>query len=169
MLRILLVVGREQRRPDTEPGPGRWFACPRPEARIVPEGTAHAGNIRPGRRTERRPQISHPPAPDVLAAYISSLRIEDLALAVACVAGDELAWEHVVITYRPILYRAASVLTGDDAAGRELADTLCAELTASEAAPRLVDLIGVEAVDGRPARIDAVDSVSFRTEDSGLT
>ena len=36
-------------------------------------------------------------------------------------------------------------------------------------APRLVDLIGVEAVDGRSARIDAVDGVSFRTEDSGLT
>ena len=68
------------------------------------------------------------PEPDVLAAYINSLRIEDLALAVACEAGDERAWEHVVITYRPILYRAASVLTGDDVAGCELADTLWAEL-----------------------------------------
>ena len=36
-------------------------------------------------------------------------------------------------------------------------------------APRLVHLIGVEAVNGRSARIDAVDGVSFRTEDSGLT
>ena len=68
------------------------------------------------------------PEPDVIATYVNSLRVEDLALAVACEAGDERAWEHVVITYRPILYRAASVLTGDDAAGRELADTLWAEL-----------------------------------------
>lgn len=68
------------------------------------------------------------PEPDVIATYVNSLRVEDLALAVACEAGDERAWEHVVITYRPILYRAASVLTGDEAAGRELADTLWAEL-----------------------------------------
>ena len=68
------------------------------------------------------------PQPDALAAYVNSLRTEDLAVAVACEAGDERAWEHVVFTYRPILYRAASVLTGDDAAGRELADTLWAEL-----------------------------------------
>ena len=68
------------------------------------------------------------PEPDALAAYTKSLRIEDLAVAVACETGDERAWEHVVITYRPILYRAASVLTGDDAAGRDLADTLWAEL-----------------------------------------
>ena len=68
------------------------------------------------------------PEPDTIAAYINSLRVEDLAVAVACEAGDERAWEHVVLEYRPILYRAASVLTGDEAAGRELADTLWAEL-----------------------------------------
>ena len=66
--------------------------------------------------------------PDAIATYIDSLRIDDLAVAVACEAGDEQAWEHVVLTYRPLLYRAASVLTGDDTAGRELADTLWAEL-----------------------------------------
>ena len=69
-----------------------------------------------------------PPGPDAIAAYIDLLRIDDLAVAVACEAGDEQAWEHVVLTYRPVLYRAASILTGDDAAGRELADTLWAEL-----------------------------------------
>ena len=68
------------------------------------------------------------PEPGELTAYINSLRIEDLAVALACEAGDERVWEHVVLTYRPILYRAATVLTGDDAAGRELADTLWAEL-----------------------------------------
>ena len=68
------------------------------------------------------------PEPRAIAAYVDSLRSEDLALAVACQAGDERAWEHVVTTYRPILYRAASVLTADDTAGRELADSLWAEL-----------------------------------------
>ena len=60
--------------------------------------------------------------------YIASLRGADLGLAVLCAAGDEVAWEHVVLTYRPPLYRAARVLLRDDAAGRELADTLWAEL-----------------------------------------
>ena len=68
------------------------------------------------------------PGPKAIAAYVDSLRSEDLALAAACQAGDERAWEHVVTTYRPILYRAASVLTADDTAGRELADSLWAEL-----------------------------------------
>jgi len=35
-------------------------------------------------------------------------------------------------------------------------------------AKRPVDLTGVEAVDGRSARIDVVDGISFRTEDGGL-
>ena len=68
------------------------------------------------------------PTPRAVATYVDALRSEDLALAVACQAGDERAWEHVVTTYRPILYRAASVLTGDDTTGRELADSLWAEL-----------------------------------------
>ena len=67
--------------------------------------------------------------PAAVAAYIDSLRVEDLAVAVACEAGDERAWEHVVLEYRPILYRAASVLTRDDAAGRELAATVSRKLS----------------------------------------
>lgn len=59
--------------------------------------------------------------------YVDSLRHEDLALACACAAGHEAAWEHFVLQYRPILYRAADAL--DPAGGaRELADSLYADL-----------------------------------------
>ena len=63
-----------------------------------------------------------------ISRYVISLRGADLGLAVLCGDGDEVAWEHVILTYRPPLYRAARVLVGDDAAGQELADTLWAEL-----------------------------------------
>ena len=68
------------------------------------------------------------PKPTTLATYIESLNAADLGLAIVCDAGDDDVWEHVVLTYRPLLYRAAGVLTGADDTGRELADTLWAEL-----------------------------------------
>ena len=69
-------------------------------------------------------------APDAaaLTAYIDSLHAAELGLAVACASGHDAAWEHVITTYRPVLYRAARALTGDEATARELADTLWAEL-----------------------------------------
>ena len=63
-----------------------------------------------------------------VAAYVGALRGADLGLAVLLGAGDEVAWEHAVLTYRPPLFRAARALVGDDAGGRELADSLWAEL-----------------------------------------
>ena len=66
-------------------------------------------------------------APTV-ARYVASLHGVDLALATACAAGDDAAWNHFVITHRPILYRAARAMTGDETAARDLADTLWAEL-----------------------------------------
>ena len=63
-----------------------------------------------------------------MAKYVASLHSEDLGLAVACAAGHEAAWEHFITSYRPVLYRAARALTKDEAAARELADTLWAEL-----------------------------------------
>lgn len=57
----------------------------------------------------------------------STLHAADLALAVACAAGHGAAWDHFVLTYRPELYRAARAMT-DDATGRELADSLYADL-----------------------------------------
>lgn len=59
--------------------------------------------------------------------YIESLRHADLALACACAAGHEAAWEHFVLEYRPVLYRAADALDPSGGA-RELADSLYADL-----------------------------------------
>jgi RNA polymerase sigma factor (sigma-70 family) len=50
-----------------------------------------------------------------------------LALASACAAGDEAAWERFVREFRPVLYRAADALDSTGRA-RELADALYAEL-----------------------------------------
>ena len=62
-----------------------------------------------------------------LARYLASLRLEDLALACACADGNDAAWDHFVLEYRPILYRAADAL--DPLGGaRELADALYADL-----------------------------------------
>ncbi len=60
-------------------------------------------------------------------AAVVSLHARDLALALACADGHDAAWEHFVLTYRPELYRAARAMT-DEVAGRELADSLYADL-----------------------------------------
>ncbi|TDI20390.1 MAG: sigma-70 family RNA polymerase sigma factor [Acidobacteria bacterium] len=69
-----------------------------------------------------------PPAETDVVRYLDSLHVEDLALAAACGAGADAAWEHLITTLRPTLYAAARTLTKDEAAARELADTLWAEL-----------------------------------------
>lgn len=61
-----------------------------------------------------------------LERFLAGLHLEDLALACACERGDEGAWEHFVREFRPALYRAGSAI--DAAGGRELADSLYAEL-----------------------------------------
>ncbi len=62
-----------------------------------------------------------------LARFLDGLHLEDLALACACAAGHDQAWEHFVLEHRPGLYRAADAL--DPAGGaRELADSLYADL-----------------------------------------
>jgi DNA-directed RNA polymerase specialized sigma24 family protein len=59
--------------------------------------------------------------------YLAALHLEDLALACACADGNDAAWEHFVLEYRPILYRSADALDPSGAA-REVADTLYGEL-----------------------------------------
>ncbi len=62
-----------------------------------------------------------------LASYLAGLHLEDLALACACADGHEGAWEHFVLQFRPVLYRAADALAPGGAA-RELADSIYADL-----------------------------------------
>jgi RNA polymerase sigma factor (sigma-70 family) len=58
--------------------------------------------------------------------YVDALHLDELALAAACAAGHERAWDHFVREYRQALYRAAAAIDADN--GRELADSLYAEL-----------------------------------------
>jgi RNA polymerase sigma-70 factor, ECF subfamily len=62
-----------------------------------------------------------------VGAYLKGLHLEDLALACACMFGDELAWDHFVREHRPVLYRAADALRPGGGA-RDLADSMYADL-----------------------------------------
>ena len=69
--------------------------------------------------------------PELFEEYLQTLYIEDLALACACMAGSEVAWEDFVQEYRAYLRASAGAVTKNSRAGtdaRELADSLFAEL-----------------------------------------
>jgi RNA polymerase sigma-70 factor (ECF subfamily) len=71
--------------------------------------------------TERAPE------PREAERYVRGLHLADLALACACIAGNDAAWEHLVREHRPALYRAADAMDPTGRA-RELADALYADL-----------------------------------------
>ena len=60
--------------------------------------------------------------------YLDALHGEDLALALACKGGNSSAWEHFISSLRPPLYAAARAIAGDEMRGRELADSIWADL-----------------------------------------
>src|SRR5215470_1205264 len=60
--------------------------------------------------------------------FFLGLRIDELALARACVAGDNSAWEIFLTRYREKLYLSALRIAREDSAARELADSLYADL-----------------------------------------
>jgi len=60
--------------------------------------------------------------------FWASLRVEELALARACAAGNERAWECFLTRYREKLYDIAGYIARETSAARELADTLYADL-----------------------------------------
>jgi RNA polymerase sigma-70 factor, ECF subfamily len=66
-------------------------------------------------------------AQQVADLYLS-LRVEELALARACAAGQEHAWEVFMTRYREKLYDIAGYIAKESSAGRELADSLYADL-----------------------------------------
>jgi len=63
-----------------------------------------------------------------LRAFFLSLRVDELALARACAAGSNSAWEIFLTRYREKLYLSALRIAREDSAARELADTLYADL-----------------------------------------
>jgi RNA polymerase sigma-70 factor, ECF subfamily len=70
------------------------------------------------------------------ADFCAGLRLEELALARACAAGNDQAWQDFISRYRQKLHRMAIHITRDAAHAAELADSLFA------------DLYGVNARDG---------------------
>jgi len=68
--------------------------------------------------------------------FWAALRLEELALARACAAGNEQAWQDFISRYRQKLHSMALHITRDAAHAAELADSLFA------------DLYGVNARDG---------------------
>ena len=70
------------------------------------------------------------------ADFCAGLRLEELALARACAAGNERAWQDFISRYRKKLRSMALHITRDSAHAAELADSLFA------------DLYGVNARDG---------------------
>lgn len=63
---------------------------------------------------------------------LASLRVEELALARACAAGSERAWDVFLTRYREGLYTAALSIAHDDTIAHELADSLYADLFGTE-------------------------------------
>jgi RNA polymerase sigma-70 factor, ECF subfamily len=104
-----LVVARAYERS----GAARWSLDPADFERALAACLAHAsiGGVEPLD----------------LARHVAGLHLDDLALAVACAAGLDRAWDHFVRKYRPALYRAADAIDPTGGA-RELADALYADL-----------------------------------------
>ena len=81
-------------------------------------GVKHNYGLPPGTEATR-PQI---------ADFWRSLQLRDLALAHACALGNEMAWQQFMARYRDTLIQAAISMTSSAATGRELADSLYADL-----------------------------------------
>jgi RNA polymerase sigma-70 factor, ECF subfamily len=60
--------------------------------------------------------------------FFLSLRVDELALARACAAGHNTAWEIFLTRFREKLYQSALRIAREDSAARDLADTLYADL-----------------------------------------
>jgi RNA polymerase sigma-70 factor (ECF subfamily) len=82
--------------------------------------------------------------------FCAGLRLEELALARACAAGNERAWQDFISRYRQRLRGMALHITHDDAHAAELADSLFA------------DLYGVNARDGNRTRNSKLASYTGR-------
>jgi RNA polymerase sigma-70 factor (ECF subfamily) len=60
--------------------------------------------------------------------FLRGLQLQDLALAQACALGRDSGWREFMARYREPLTRAATAMTGSQAAGEELADSLWSEM-----------------------------------------
>lgn len=63
-----------------------------------------------------------------VAAALATLRLEELVLARACIAGHDGAWDIFLARYRGAMYDAAYKIAHDETSARALADSLYADL-----------------------------------------
>jgi RNA polymerase sigma-70 factor (ECF subfamily) len=85
--------------------------------------------------------------------FLQTLRVEELALARACAAGSNSAWEIFLTRYREKLYLSALRVAREDSAARDLADSLYAELygastRAGERVSKLASFTGRGSLEG---------------------
>jgi RNA polymerase sigma-70 factor (ECF subfamily) len=66
--------------------------------------------------------------PAQIREFYVCLRVEELALARACAAGHERAWQDFMLRFREKLYDVAGFITKEASSARELADSLYADL-----------------------------------------
>src|SRR5258708_808517 len=67
-------------------------------------------------------------SPPQKAQFWRELKLEELALARACAAGHEAAWQVFLTRYREKLYDIARGITREDSRGRDLADSIYGDL-----------------------------------------
>lgn len=85
--------------------------------------------------------------------FFRRLHTEDLVLARMCATGNERAWEVFMLRFREKLYDAGRQITRKDSAGRELADSLYADLFGTrtrdgERVTKLISYSGRGSLDG---------------------
>ena len=67
-------------------------------------------------------------SPSEVLELLTSLHVEELALARSCARGHEAAWEIFLNRYREKLYTAAHSIAPEDSTAHDLADSLYADL-----------------------------------------
>src|SRR5438270_2398193 len=63
-----------------------------------------------------------------VGSFLSTLKLDELALANGCAVGNQHAWDVFLTKYRESIYQSARSITRNETTGRELADSLYAEL-----------------------------------------
>jgi RNA polymerase sigma factor (sigma-70 family) len=113
----------------------RFAKAPASAQSNAPSNPSHGSSLYDTRGTSHDTHFETPSStrshtlPDARAVqtYLDSLHAADLALACSCSDGNAAAWDFFMARFRPELYRAARAIAGESA-GRELADSLYAEL-----------------------------------------
>jgi RNA polymerase sigma-70 factor (ECF subfamily) len=78
-------------------------------------------------RSAEKMFAGRPQAGPELDRYYDALHLSDLALSCSCAIGNDAAWDHFVMEFRPALLRAADAMDPTGGA-REIAQALYAEL-----------------------------------------